>query len=65
MNIQELLTNLHQQMKSDYRIADALNISQPTAFRLRTGRTKTSYETALKIIELAKQNGITDDQAGA
>ena len=52
-------------MKSDYRIADALNISQPTAFRLRTGRTKTSYETALKIIELAKQNGITDDQAGA
>ena len=50
-------------MTSDSRIAEELGISQPTVFRLRTGKTSTSYETGLKIIELAKRHGIPDQAA--
>ena len=63
MNIQEILIQLHKKMTSDSRIAEELGISQPTVFRLRTGKTSTSYETGLKIIELAKRHGIPDQAA--
>ena len=63
MNIQEIIEKLREIYKTDALVGDALGISQPTVFRLRKGKTKTSFDTGLKIIQLGKRHGITTEKS--
>jgi transcriptional regulator with XRE-family HTH domain len=61
MNIQLLLVKLNEKM-SDAEIAAEINVSQPTATRLRNGKHKRTYsETADAIRRLAIIKGIITD----
>lgn len=58
MNIQKILTQLHEKM-SDAKIGEAIDAPQSIVTRLRRGTHKrTFYDRAIAIKQLAEQNGI-------
>jgi transcriptional regulator with XRE-family HTH domain len=61
MNIQDILNLLRQDM-TDAEIADEIGTTQPTIWRLRHGKHKsTSYERAKAIEGLARRKGVLPD----
>lgn len=55
MNPQEAAIKLNELDWSDARIAKAMNCSQPTIFRIRTGMRDARFKLATDLIALAKK----------